>query len=29
MNGVSGKSIPQTANKAAIFIEYREKDEEN
>ena len=28
MNGVSGKSMPQVVNRAAIFLEYRQKDEE-
>ena len=28
MNGVSGKSIPQASNKAAIFLEFRQKEEE-
>ena len=29
MNGVSGKSVPQASNKAAIFLEFRQKEEEN
>ena len=28
-NGVSGKSIPQASNKAAIFLEFRQEEEEN
>ena len=29
MNGVSGKSVPKASSKAAIFLEFRQEEEEN